>query len=78
MILEKCETKRSNLHQPFSKLLKLKDMNPIFKGLLKFCTTKNLLVFMFVLKIKKKSTIHSFRLRNWESKYTSETNLLKF
>jgi len=32
--------KRSNLQQPFSRLLKLKEMNPIFKALLNFCITK--------------------------------------
>jgi len=32
--------KRSNLQQPLSRLLKVKEINPILKALLKFCTTK--------------------------------------
>jgi len=31
-----------NVQQPLSRLLKLKEVNPILKALLKFSTTKNL------------------------------------
>jgi len=34
MIVKSARLKRSNLQQPFSRLLKLKEMNPIFKALL--------------------------------------------
>jgi len=40
--LKSARRKRSNLQQPLSRLLKLKEMNPILKALLKFCTTKKL------------------------------------
>jgi len=41
MILEKCLTKMFESLTAL-RLLKLKEMNPILKALLKFCTTKNL------------------------------------
>jgi len=47
----------SNLQQPLSKLLKLKETNPILKALLKFCTTKNLFKFLFVFRIEAFQTL---------------------
>jgi len=40
--LKSARQKRSNLQQAFTRLLKSKEMNPIFKTLLRFCTIKNL------------------------------------
>jgi len=57
--LKSARQKRSNFQQPFLMLLKSKEMNPIFKALLKFYTTKtfsekrfHLGVFDVRLKIK--------------------------
>jgi len=47
--LKSARRKRSNIQQPLSRLLKLKEMNPILKAILKFCITINL----FKLNIRK-------------------------
>jgi len=44
--------KRLNLQQPLSRLLKLKEMNPILKALLKFLNTKNLFKLWILQKLR--------------------------
>jgi len=51
--LKSAKRKRSNFQQPLSKILKLKEMNPILKALLKLCTTKTL------FKLGKNVAIHA-------------------
>jgi len=45
MLLEKCYKNIRIYQQPFSRLVKSTEMNPIFKALRKFCTTENLFNF---------------------------------
>jgi len=43
VILDECSTKTfESIKQPFSSLLQLKEIYPIFNALLKFCTTNSI------------------------------------